>query len=78
MCLVARGCNDAYYEYGIYSWDVSTGAIIVEEAGGILVDTNVLSIVYRCMGVFMMCMVYIPGYGCRPHHCRKKWWNSFL
>ena len=40
MCLVARGCNDAYYEYGIHSWDMAAGAIIVEEAGGILVDTN--------------------------------------
>ena len=40
MCLVARGCNDAYYEYGIHSWDMAAGAIIVEEAGGILVDPN--------------------------------------
>ncbi|XP_072013954.1 inositol monophosphatase 1-like [Amphiura filiformis] len=40
MCLVAKGCNDAYYEYGIHSWDMAAGAVIVLEAGGVLLDTT--------------------------------------
>ncbi len=38
MSLVARGSNDAYYEYGIHSWDIAAGAIIVQEAGGVVLD----------------------------------------
>ncbi|CAK9049782.1 unnamed protein product [Durusdinium trenchii] len=34
MMHVARGRLDAYFEVGIYPWDVCAGQIIVEEAGG--------------------------------------------
>jgi len=39
MMHVARGRYDAYFEVGIYPWDVCAGAIIVEEAGGVCLDT---------------------------------------
>lgn len=39
MIHVARGRLDAYYEVGTYAWDVSAGAIIVQEAGGVCLDT---------------------------------------
>lgn len=39
MVHVARGRLDAYFEVGIYPWDVCAGAVIVEEAGGVCVDT---------------------------------------
>ncbi|XP_026857032.2 inositol monophosphatase 1 [Electrophorus electricus] len=38
MCLVAAGCVEAYYEVGIHCWDVAAAAVIVAEAGGVLVD----------------------------------------
>ena len=34
LCYVAAGRLDAYYEYGLYPWDFSAGALIVTEAGG--------------------------------------------
>ena len=40
MALVARGSCDAYFEYGIHSWDMCAGAVIVEEAGGVLMDPS--------------------------------------
>eukprot|EP01065_Artemidia_motanka_P025657 TRINITY_DN30634_c0_g1_i1.p1 TRINITY_DN30634_c0_g1~~TRINITY_DN30634_c0_g1_i1.p1 ORF type:complete len:321 (+),score=109.35 TRINITY_DN30634_c0_g1_i1:65-964(+) len=39
MAHVARGRLDAYFEIGIHPWDVCAGRIIVEEAGGVVVDT---------------------------------------
>lgn len=38
LCSVALGVMDAYYEYTIFSWDIAAGVIIVEEAGGIVID----------------------------------------
>ena len=34
MCMVAQGCVDAYYEYGVHCWDIAAGVVIVREAGG--------------------------------------------
>jgi len=39
MMHVARGRLDAYFEIGIYPWDICAGVIIVEEAGGMCLDT---------------------------------------
>jgi len=39
MIHVAAGRLDAYFEVGIYPWDVCAGAVIVSEAGGVVVDT---------------------------------------
>lgn len=33
-CYVATGRLDAYYERGIWAWDVAAAALLVEEAGG--------------------------------------------
>ncbi|XP_069321603.1 inositol monophosphatase 1-like [Eulemur rufifrons] len=40
MCLVATGGADAYYEMGIHCWDIAGAAIIVSEAGGVLMDVT--------------------------------------
>ncbi|KAJ1984072.1 hypothetical protein H4R34_000877 [Dimargaris verticillata] len=38
MCLVAQGALDAYWEIGSHLWDIAAGAVIVREAGGLVVD----------------------------------------
>lgn len=38
MCYVARGVFDLYYEAGVHAWDVAAGCLIVEEAGGQVMD----------------------------------------
>ncbi|KAI9540675.1 Inositol monophosphatase 1 [Dissostichus eleginoides] len=40
MCLVASGCVEAYYEIGIHVWDIAAGALLVTEAGGVLIDVQ--------------------------------------
>lgn len=34
ICHVAAGQADAFYEAGIYLWDIAAGSLIVEQAGG--------------------------------------------
>lgn len=36
LCWVASGLVDAYYERGLHPWDFAAGALIVEEAGGVV------------------------------------------
>jgi len=38
MCSVASGSSDGYVEYGIHCWDVAAAALIVEEAGGVVLS----------------------------------------
>ncbi|XP_042284868.1 inositol monophosphatase 1-like [Thunnus thynnus] len=40
MCQVATGGADAYYHIGMHCWDIAASAIIVQEAGGIVMDTD--------------------------------------
>lgn len=40
MCQVATGGADAYYHVGMHCWDIAASAIIVEEAGGVVMDTD--------------------------------------
>ena len=40
LCFVAMGRFDGFYEYGLKSWDVCAGEIILKEAGGIITDWN--------------------------------------
>ncbi|KAM8731081.1 inositol monophosphatase 1-like [Acanthopagrus latus] len=40
MCLVACGSADAYYHMGIHCWDMAGGAVIVTEAGGVIMDIS--------------------------------------
>lgn len=38
LCYVAAGYLDAYYHLALNLWDVAAGAVILEEAGGVLSD----------------------------------------
>ena len=40
LCYVAAGIADAYYEFGIHCWDVAAGGLIVQEAGGTVLNTR--------------------------------------
>ncbi len=40
MCYVAAGRFDGYWEFDIKPWDIAAGALIIEEAGGCVTDTN--------------------------------------
>ena len=40
MCHVAAGSVEAYYETGIHCWDFAASAVIVSEAGGVLMDVE--------------------------------------
>ena len=36
LCCVAAGFLDGYWEFSLQLWDMCAGALIVEEAGGII------------------------------------------
>lgn len=36
LCWFAAGRSDAYYEFGLNTWDYAAGALIAQEAGGIV------------------------------------------
>ncbi len=38
--MVALGGADCYFEIGIHAWDMAAGIVIVQEAGGIALDTS--------------------------------------
>lgn len=38
LAWVAAGRLDAYYEIGLHPWDVAAGALLVREAGGVVLD----------------------------------------
>lgn len=38
LCYIACGRFDAYFEYALSPWDVAAGALIVQEAGGVVAD----------------------------------------
>ncbi|XP_054723374.1 inositol monophosphatase 1-like [Uloborus diversus] len=38
MCAIASGHADGYFEYTLHCWDMAGAKIIVEEAGGIVID----------------------------------------
>ncbi len=40
ICLVADGAYDAFWDLGLKAWDVSAGAIIVREAGGVVTNVD--------------------------------------
>ncbi|XP_041046471.1 inositol monophosphatase 2 isoform X2 [Carcharodon carcharias] len=39
LCHVAAGDVDAFYQFGLHCWDMAAAAVIVREAGGIMMDT---------------------------------------
>lgn len=40
LCYVAMGAVEAYHVESIEAWDVAAGKLIIEEAGGIILDTS--------------------------------------
>lgn len=38
LCYVAKGCCELFFEYELYPWDYAAAALILEEAGGIIVN----------------------------------------
>ncbi|XP_076750204.1 uncharacterized protein LOC143423038 [Xylocopa sonorina] len=40
LCYVAMGAIEAYHIEGIEVWDVAAGKLIIEEAGGVVIDTS--------------------------------------
>lgn len=40
LCSVASGGADAYYEFGLHVWDIAAAGLIVEEAGGVVIDPS--------------------------------------
>ena len=40
LCTVASGGADAYYEFGLHVWDFAAAGLIVEEAGGVVIDPS--------------------------------------
>ena len=38
LAWVAEGVFDGYFELGLGTWDVAAGALLVEEAGGVVTD----------------------------------------
>nr|XP_046211757.1 inositol monophosphatase 2-like [Oncorhynchus gorbuscha] len=40
LCLIATGAAEAYYQYGLHCWDIAAAAVIIREAGGIVIDTS--------------------------------------
>jgi myo-inositol-1(or 4)-monophosphatase len=40
LALVAEGVYDGYWETGLRAWDLAAGALLVEEAGGIVRNFN--------------------------------------
>jgi myo-inositol-1(or 4)-monophosphatase len=38
LCNVACGRFEGFYEYGLSPWDVAAGALIIQEAGGMVTD----------------------------------------
>lgn len=38
MCAVASGHAEAFFEYTLHCWDMAAGKVIIEEAGGTVID----------------------------------------
>ncbi|KNE55966.1 hypothetical protein AMAG_01817 [Allomyces macrogynus ATCC 38327] len=42
LCMIARGAADVYWEVGLHAWDMAAAAVIVTEAGGMVVGDEAL------------------------------------
>ena len=47
LCYVAAGRLDGFWEQGLHPWDTAAGALVVEEAGGLVTDIQGLSFACR-------------------------------
>ena len=57
-CMVAAGSVDAYFEYGVHCWDIAASAVIVQEAGGAVLDPKGMSLCVLCTRLFLQWMVF--------------------
>lgn len=56
LAYVASGRQDAYFEYNLKPWDYAAGCLILEEAGGIVKDTDGKELSYEAViGVVACC-----------------------
>lgn len=47
LCYVACGRFDGFWEFGLSSWDVAAGSLIIEEAGGKVTNTDGTALSYE-------------------------------
>ena len=40
LCLVASGKADGFYQHGVHIWDYCGAGLILQEAGGVIIDTT--------------------------------------
>ncbi|XP_071748611.1 inositol monophosphatase 1 isoform X2 [Lepeophtheirus salmonis] len=40
MCWIGAGYADSFFHFGIHCWDMAAGAIIIKEAGGVIMDPD--------------------------------------
>lgn len=40
ICMVARGGGEVYYEFGCHCWDFCAASVILEEAGGVVMNAD--------------------------------------
>lgn len=56
LAYVACGRQDAYFEYSLKPWDYAAGCLILEEAGGIVKDTEGKELTYEdIIGIVACC-----------------------
>ena len=57
--MVALGCADGYFEYGIHCWDIAAGDVMVREAGGITMYPTGTIIGTTCCKLLVNCTWYM-------------------
>ncbi|XP_029548785.1 inositol monophosphatase 2-like [Salmo trutta] len=40
LCLIATEAAEAYDQYGLHCWDIAAAAVVIREAGGVVIDTT--------------------------------------
>ena len=49
LCTLASGGADACYEFGLHVWDIAAAGLVVEEAGGVVLDpSGKIIFIFRC------------------------------
>ncbi|KAK2149689.1 hypothetical protein LSH36_442g03006 [Paralvinella palmiformis] len=80
MCMVAEGTLDAHFTYGIHIWDMAAGYLVVEEAGGIVIDTGVFPDIFAAFWLWSLlaiCMVWFSCiHGIHLTICHQVWLRS--
>lgn len=64
-CMVASGCADSYYEYGVHCWDIAASVVIIQEAGGVCISPsgeplNVMKRAFLCASTHELASKLVP------------------